>query len=485
METKKNIFYNLILALSQVLFPLITFPYLARTLGPDHIGAINFSESFARYFIAVAAFGIPIYGVREIAKIQNNIEERSKVFFEIFLINLISTIFLSLIYLLLIFNVNKLTIEFDLFIYSLAFFFLNVFYFEWFFIGLNQFKFIAIRFFCVRLVLILFVFLFVKSSKDYVKYMQIQVLISLLISILNFNFLRKNILLNKIKINNLNLSKHLKPLFLLFLTIFSISIYLNLDTVILGFLSNNKSVGYYSSALKLNKLIISILAAISAAMFPRLVYLYKNGEIEKFKYLITSCFYILLSLSLPLMVLIAGCAKEIIELLFGNNFYGAVFPLQITSPIILFVSMSTIFGFQILSALSMDKSILTSAIIGMTISIFLSYPLIHYFNEIGESIVILVTEIAVCLSFMISSKKFYDIEKYKNIFFLQLLSTLPYVLFILIFKILVSDIIVRLITIGSISLMWFISFHFIILKNSLFKIHLIDLIIEKTQNLKN
>ena len=84
METRKNIFYNIILALSQVLFPLITFPYLARTLGPEHIGVINFAESFSRYFIAVAAFGIPIYGVREIAKVQNNLALRSQLLCEIF-----------------------------------------------------------------------------------------------------------------------------------------------------------------------------------------------------------------------------------------------------------------------------------------------------------------------------------------------------------------------------------------------------------------
>ena len=51
METQKNVFYNVMLAVSQVLFPLITFPYLARILGPDQIGLLNFAESISRYFI--------------------------------------------------------------------------------------------------------------------------------------------------------------------------------------------------------------------------------------------------------------------------------------------------------------------------------------------------------------------------------------------------------------------------------------------------
>ena len=57
-------------------------------------------------------------------------------------------------------------------------------------------------------------------------------------------------------ISNLDLRKHIKPLLYIFLTIFSISIYFSLDTILLGFLANNESVGYYSTALKLNKLII-------------------------------------------------------------------------------------------------------------------------------------------------------------------------------------------------------------------------------------
>ena len=87
METQKNVFYNVMLAISQVLFPLITFPYLVRVLGPSEVGLLNFAESIARYFMLLAALGIPVYGIREIAKHQKDILKRSQVFTEIFLIN--------------------------------------------------------------------------------------------------------------------------------------------------------------------------------------------------------------------------------------------------------------------------------------------------------------------------------------------------------------------------------------------------------------
>jgi len=278
MKTKSNVLYNVMLAISQVLFPLITFPYLVRVLGPTEVGLLNFAESIARYFMLLAALGIPVYGIREIAKHQNDIEKRSQVFFEIFIINAISTLILSIVFFITILLVPKLNAEQPLFLWSILFFSLQLFYFEWFFSGMNQFKFIAARSFIIRFLFIFFVFFLIRSKEDYLKYMQMQVLLSAVIAIINFKYLFSLLKINKHTLLNLNLKQHLKPLYILFLTIFSISVYFSLDTILLGFMADNESVGYYSSALKLVKLIIAVLGAISVAMFPSMINLFHNGE---------------------------------------------------------------------------------------------------------------------------------------------------------------------------------------------------------------
>ena len=129
MQTQKNIFYNVLLAISQVLFPLITFPYLARVLGPENIGLYNFSESYARYFALVAALGISVYGVREIAKKQDQPKALSTTFTELFLINLIATCILSVVYIFTIIYYNKLSNNATLFYWSFVFSKFNVFIF--------------------------------------------------------------------------------------------------------------------------------------------------------------------------------------------------------------------------------------------------------------------------------------------------------------------------------------------------------------------
>jgi O-antigen/teichoic acid export membrane protein len=475
METQKNVFYNVLLAVSQVLFPMLTFPYLARVLGPSHVGLLNFAESFARYFVLVAAVGIPIYGVREVAKLQNNKQALSKLFVEIFLINLITTILLAIVYAVIITSVSKLSSEGVLFYWSLLFFFLQVFFLEWFFTGLNQFKFVAMRFFFIRLIFIIGVFTFIKSSADYLVYMRLQVLLNLILGAVNIYYVTKLIDLKQVVLSKINLQQHLKPLLLLFLTIFFISIYLQLDTVILGFLSDTESVGYYSSALKLNKILIAVFAAISAAMFPKMMNLLQENNVADFDKMIKDCFYVILSLSVPTAILVLLCAPEIVQILFGSNFERAILPLQITAPIIVIVSLSTIFGFQILSALSKDGSILKSAIFGTIVSIILSVFLVQQFKEVGEAVTILITELVVCASFIYYSRKHFSINKFTIILLHQLVAIIPLILFVLTIKYLVINIYMRIIYISILSLVWYFILHYYILPNSVLKTQFLKL----------
>ncbi|MFM6994725.1 MAG: flippase [Sediminibacterium sp.] len=468
METRKNVFYNVLLAITQVLFPLITFPYLARTLGPAHVGVLNFAESFARYFVLLAALGIPIYGVREVAKAAADRNGLTKTFTEIFLINALGTLLLSVIFLGFIFALPQLAAEKTLFYWALGYFILQVFQLEWFFSGMNQFKFIAIRSLVIRLCFIAAVFLFIRNTSDYVNYFRMQVGLAVILALFNGKRLWELLDFSSLSFAVLELKKHIKPMALLFLTIFTISVYFSLDTILLGFLADNESVGYYSSALKLNRLFIGVLSAISVALFPGLVSLYHKGEKEAFVLLVKQCFYVLISLSLPLVLGLVTCAPEIIQMLLGANFDRAILPLQLTAPLILIVSMSGVFGFQILSAVGKDRSILISAVIGMLISIVLAFELVPTYKEIGASITILVTELAVCCAFIFFTRKEISRLNYTTVFFQQLLGLIPYLGIVFLFKLVVPTLLLRLLVIGVFSLAWFVVLQLVVLPENVF-----------------
>lgn len=479
MQTQKNIFYNVLLALSQVLFPLMTFPYLARILGPENIGLYNFSESYARYFALVAALGISVYGVREIAKKQEQPKALSNTFVELFLINFIATCVLSLVYIFTIVYSNKLSSNATLFYWSFFFFFFQVFVLEWFFTGINQFKYIAVRFFIIRLVFIAAIFIFIKEANDYVKYMQLQVGLTFFLGVINFVYLFKFIDLKNIRFSELNITKHLKPLFLLFLTIFSISVYLHFDTVLLGILADNESVGYYSAPLKLVKIIIAVLAAITAAMFPKMVQFFEQGNTVEFEKMLKQSFELVVSIGIPTTILVYILAPEIIYILFGSSFEPAIRPLQITAPLILIVSLSTIFGFQILSVHSKDSAILKSAVAGMLFSLVASFIFIPKFKQDGAAYVILFTELLVLLFFIYFSSKVVQLKNTKQVILREIAFAIPYCIIPYMISTIALPTITKLIIVLTSALLWFFAVHFFIVKTSVFKTLVMDILMRR------
>ena len=93
----KNSFYYIMYRLINVLYPLITATYVSRVLEPDGIGDVSLAQTIVTFLVACALLGIPNYGVREISKIENE-KEKSTVFFELFIINAISTLIVSVLY---------------------------------------------------------------------------------------------------------------------------------------------------------------------------------------------------------------------------------------------------------------------------------------------------------------------------------------------------------------------------------------------------
>lgn len=96
---KYNFLMNVLLNISSFIFPLITFPYVSRVLGPAPNGKIAFVASIIGYFSLIAAMGIPTYGVRKIAEVRDNQEKLNKTLTELIIIN---TFFTLLSYLLLL-----------------------------------------------------------------------------------------------------------------------------------------------------------------------------------------------------------------------------------------------------------------------------------------------------------------------------------------------------------------------------------------------
>ena len=183
---KKNLIYNIILNVLNVLFPLITAPYVARVLLPENMGLYNFANTYAGYFALVAALGIPTYGVRAVAKCRDDKKALQDLFSEIFTINVISSFFTSIIFVASIFIVGQLQENWLFFLIAGIVVYTKPFSIEWIYQGLENFGFITIRSFIVKLLCVVSLFLFVHDVDDVLIYLLISVSATILNQVWNF-----------------------------------------------------------------------------------------------------------------------------------------------------------------------------------------------------------------------------------------------------------------------------------------------------------
>ena len=87
-----NAFLNGLRSVLNLLFPLITFPYVSRVLSVSGIGIYNFSNTYISYFILIAGLGIATYAIREGAKYRNDRRKIEEFSSQIFSINMIATV---------------------------------------------------------------------------------------------------------------------------------------------------------------------------------------------------------------------------------------------------------------------------------------------------------------------------------------------------------------------------------------------------------
>ena len=189
---RRNFTFNFIKNVLFVLFPLITFPYLSRVLEPEGIGKINFSFSLVKYFILLSSLGIPLYGIREVAKIRDDKRRITILINELFQFNLIVTLFVYIVYFIFLFSNEKLLSDKTLFLITALHIIFTTIGMEWFFQGMEKYDYIAKRSIIIRVLSICLIFLFVKTKEDYLISAGISAFSMFASSIINFIFIKRH-----------------------------------------------------------------------------------------------------------------------------------------------------------------------------------------------------------------------------------------------------------------------------------------------------
>lgn len=401
-SVKYNFIMNFLLTASNFVFPLISFPYVSRILLASGNGKVNFAASVANYFLMVASLGIPTYGIRACAKVRNDIDELSKTVHELLIINSISTSLVTLTYLICIFTVPRFSQDKVLFFIEGINIVLNMFGANWLYQALEQYDYITARSVCFKFIAMILMFLFVHHEGDYRIYAAISVLAAVGSNILNFVRLRKFVNFKRYK--DYHLVQHIKPILILFAQNVTVSIYTNLDTVMLGFMKTDEAVGFYTAAVKVKGILVSVVASLGNVLLPRMSYYVKNGNKEKFYQLMTMALNTELFMALPLAIYFSLESNDSIMFLAGNGYGGAVIAMAIITLAIIPNGLTGVIGVQVLTPLNREKQVLYSVIVGAVSDFALNLVMIPLWGAAGAALATTIAEFLVLLVQMIFAR---------------------------------------------------------------------------------
>jgi len=392
-----NSIYSMLYKLLNVLFPLITATYAARVLLADGVGKVASAQNIVQYFIIIAALGIPNYGIREVAKRQDDADGTNRVFSELFFINALSTAVCTAVYYGMVLTADWFADQRLLFLTVGLSIILNFFNVDFFYQGKEEYGYIAARSFAVKLLSLVALFLFVRDTGDFVIYALIHCLAVAGNHLFNVFNLRGKV---KLCFKGLNVKRHLKPVLILLASSISIELYTLLDTTMLSAWCADDIVGYYNNATKLARIINSMISSLALVLLPRLSYYYNNGKLQEFRSIANRVLKILTVLAIPAVLGVALLADSMIPVLFGVDFLPAVVTLRILSVQVMAVALNNFFGTQILMTVGQEKKLLISVIIGAVVNVTMNALLIPTYQHNGAAFASAVSEVCVLLATM-------------------------------------------------------------------------------------
>lgn len=417
----KNSIYNVVYKLLDALFPLISATYTARVLLAGGVGKVSYAQNIAQYFVLIASLGIPSYGIREVARRRQDKNQTSKVFSELFMINLLSTATCVLVYYALVFRLPYFQTRREISLVAGLLILFNAFNVEWFYQGQEAFRYIAIRSFVIKLLSLCALFLLVRTEADYIRYMLVICLTTGINYMINMLQLRRFGI--RIQLHKLNLRPHMKPILILLGTTVAIELYTMLDTTMLGVMCADENVGYYTNAMKLVKIVIMVITAIGGVLLPHLSTYYMQGDYKACSEIVKKVFQVMFFLFLPCCVGLLLTSDILMVALFGESFAPAGETLRIASLLTLALGFSNLFGTQVLLTFGEEKKLLLCTIAGAVSNVLMNLYFIPVYQQNGAAIASVISEALVTALSVIFAGKYITIRADKDIILKTTIST--------------------------------------------------------------
>jgi len=386
-KVKLNIIYLFILQVSNYILPLITLPYIVRTIGVEKFGVLSYANVIIFYLNILIDYGFNLSATREISINRGNKKKVSEIFISVILIKFILLIISFLIMVGLLNTFVYLDKYKEIYYFTFLMLIGKVLFPIWYFQGIEKMGYITIINVLSKIFFTILIFIYIKSENDFYLIPLINSLGVILGGFIAFIISLKYIDIFIPSVSTLMF--YFKDSTSLFISNVSIALFTASNTLILGIFADPKIVGIYSSIEKLIIAIKNFFIPIYQGIYPWLAKK-TNNDINKF---IKKNIKYVFILSFIITLFIFIYAKDILYIIYHNqNIIEYAYILQIFSLVPLFSALSMLFNYLYFNAIKAYKIRMKIFIISGVFNIFLGVILTYIYNILGITISVVITE---------------------------------------------------------------------------------------------
>jgi PST family polysaccharide transporter len=378
--------------------PLLSLPYLAKTLGADQMGRMAFALSIAQILVIFTDYGFNLSAPKQISIYRDNPNKITEIWCTVTLIRILFAIIgaICVVTGMILFNQQPDDIQ----LFSSAYIMVigNIVFPQWLFQGLEKLKVVSLVQVIAKFIVFAMIFFMVHSEADIYLATLLQGSGYLLGGILSIPFTVIALKNGRLTWPTITaIKQQLKSGQHVFFSTAATNIYTTSNTFFIGLFVSSSSLGNYHVAEKLIRAVQALYAPISNAVYPHVTRLAETNynallAFNRKLLLLGSLFAGLASVSVYFI------APYAINLVFGPSYIQAAEILQAFASLPFIIFISNIFGIQTMLPIGMESVFSKVLIFAALLNFSIFIPAVYYFGGIGAAWANVTVEIFVTLT---------------------------------------------------------------------------------------
>lgn len=402
----RNMLALSVLQVANMVLPLATLPYLFHVLGPDHFGAYVFAQAMVTYLVLLADYGFNWSATGEIARVQNDRDAVSRIFWTTQVAKtLVACVGLALL-VLGVFLVPKMIELRPIMFATFPLVIGTVLFPQWLFQGLERMSFVTVSTLSARLLVIPATYLLVHSPEDTWRAALIASMSTIVAGLISLALIARMRLISFWLPGVSDVIGAFREGWHVFMATAAISLYTTTNSVLLGFLAGNVTLGYFGAADKIRNVAQSLIAPLSNALYPRVNALFAE-DIAKAYALVRKALYAMSIIMFTVSVMLWVLAPWIVRIGMGPQYAPVVDVLRWMAFVPWMVALNNVLGLQMMLPLGMKKKFSEILLGSGVFNVALLVPLSIRFGAQGAAASILATEALVtgCMALYLVQKR--------------------------------------------------------------------------------